>query len=284
MSKVIGCIDIFNHAAETVCDYAAWSSLKMDSAPLVLLHVIEKNAKVADANLSGSIGLGTRENLLDELAKLDEQKAKIQKEQGRLMLKEAEQRAISDGVTAPELLQLHGGLLESLSDLEDEMRLLVMGREGGLASSVSHIGSHLESVIRTLHKPILVTVGDFKKPSSFVLAYDASPTAKKIVERVANSPLLVGLDCTLLNVGAETSVQQEQLAEAASILESKGFKVSKEIRSGEVDEVISKVITDKNIDLLVMGAYGHSRIRQFIVGSVTAKLLLKSPVPVLLLR
>ncbi|MBU2284983.1 MAG: universal stress protein, partial [Gammaproteobacteria bacterium] len=37
-------------------------------------------------------------------------------------------------------------------------------------------------------------------------------------------------------------------------------------------------------DLLVMGAYGHSRIRQLIVGSTTTALLRTSPVPVLVLR
>jgi nucleotide-binding universal stress UspA family protein len=34
----------------------------------------------------------------------------------------------------------------------------------------------------------------------------------------------------------------------------------------------------------VMGAYGHSRIRQFIVGSTTTTLLRSSDVPVLILR
>ena len=36
--------------------------------------------------------------------------------------------------------------------------------------------------------------------------------------------------------------------------------------------------------LLVMGAYGHSRIRQLIVGSTTTTLLRVSELPVLILR
>jgi nucleotide-binding universal stress UspA family protein len=36
--------------------------------------------------------------------------------------------------------------------------------------------------------------------------------------------------------------------------------------------------------LLAMGAYGHSRIRQLIVGSTTTTLLRTSAVPVLILR
>ena len=37
-------------------------------------------------------------------------------------------------------------------------------------------------------------------------------------------------------------------------------------------------------DLLVVGAYGHSRIREMILGSTTTQLIAKSQIPVLLLR
>ncbi|HAG96646.1 MAG TPA: universal stress protein UspA, partial [Gammaproteobacteria bacterium] len=39
-----------------------------------------------------------------------------------------------------------------------------------------------------------------------------------------------------------------------------------------------------NIELKVMGAYGHSRIREFILGSNTTRMLASSTVPVLILR
>jgi hypothetical protein len=35
------------------------------------------------------------------------------------------------------------------------------------------------------------------------------------------------------------------------------------------------------IDVLVMGAYGHSRWREFILGSATKSLLAKPPLPIL---
>jgi len=39
-----------------------------------------------------------------------------------------------------------------------------------------------------------------------------------------------------------------------------------------------------SIDLLVMGVYGHSRIRQFLVGSTTTQMLRTTTSPLLLLR
>ncbi|MFN3882329.1 MAG: universal stress protein [Nitrincola lacisaponensis] len=283
MNKVIACIDTFNHTAETVCDFAAWSSQRLQ-APLLLLHVLEKSDQPAKTNLSGTIGLGTQEQLLDELSQLDEQRARLLKEQGRVMLKEAWKRATEDGIADAETLQLHGDLIETIAELEQDIRLLVMGREGSHEHSTAQIGSHLESVIRTLHRPILITVADFKSPERFMIAYDGSETAKKAIQMVASSPLLQGIPCTLLTVGPDTNNLHEQLKEAAVTLEKAGFNVTPVLRAGEVDKVINQCVEVFGIDLLVMGAYGHSRIRQFLVGSTTTRLLQHSRIPVLLLR
>ena len=40
----------------------------------------------------------------------------------------------------------------------------------------------------------------------------------------------------------------------------------------------------QRIDLLAMGAYGHSRVRQFIVGSTTSSMVRTCLIPVMLFR
>jgi len=53
-------------------------------------------------------------------------------------------------------------MVESLLDLQDETRLLVIGRQGeDSGDAIQHIGSQLENVIRTMQRPILVAPGDF---------------------------------------------------------------------------------------------------------------------------
>lgn len=47
-------------------------------------------------------------------------------------------------------------------------------------------------------------------------------------------------------------------------------------------EALLQEISDQHADLLVMGAYGHSRLRQFVIGGVTRRLLAEAPVPVLM--
>lgn len=46
-------------------------------------------------------------------------------------------------------------------------------------------------------------------------------------------------------------------------------------------EVLESYVLSYPIDLLVMGAYGHSRLREFILGGATKHLLSKPPVPIL---
>ena len=47
----------------TVCDYAVWASARLE-APLEFLHVLDKSEYPTESNLSGTIGLGSREALL----------------------------------------------------------------------------------------------------------------------------------------------------------------------------------------------------------------------------
>ena len=49
-----------------------------------------------------------------------------------------------------------------------------------------------------------------------------------------------------------------------------------------VGDVLDFYITSRNADLLVMGAYGHSRIRDFILGGATKSMIARPPLPILL--
>ncbi len=283
MTHVMACIDGSPQAA-AVCDCSAWASKRLD-APLTLLHVLDRQQYPVSGDLSGIIGLGSREFLLQELATLDEKRAKLALEEGRMMLDSARQRAISAGVAQPECRQRHGDLVESLRDLQDETRLLVIGRQGeDSGDAIQHIGSQLEIVIRTMQRPILVAPADFSAPQSVMLAFDGSATSRKGVEMLAGSPLFKGMPIHLVMVAADTADNQAQLENARGVLTAAGFNVEIAIRAGEVEPTLHAYQAEHGIDLLVMGAYGHSRIRQFFVGSTTTNMIRTTSTPLLLLR
>ncbi len=49
-----------------------------------------------------------------------------------------------------------------------------------------------------------------------------------------------------------------------------------------MDEALLSRAADSGADLMVMGGYGHSRLREFVLGGVTRSILHSMTVPVLM--
>lgn len=283
MTNIIACID-GSGLSEYVTTASVWAAKQM-GCPLTLLHSLEKETVRTDEDLSGSIGLGSREHLLDELVALDAQRAKLALEHGKVILENARAYAQKAGATLVEEIQRHGDLVDALIDLDDETRLIVIGRLGVNHTMDAHtVGSHIERVARTLHKPILISVGQFKAPKNFMIAYDGREAADNAIARIAQSPLLIGLPCHLVMAGEDTPARRVKLEEAQAMLEEEGFEVTASILSGKIYPVLTQYREDNNIELMAMGAYAHSKVRQFFVGSNTTKMIIESDIPLLILR
>lgn len=284
MTNVIACID-GSKATLAVCDASGWAAQRLD-APVTLLHVLDKSAYPIESNLSGNIGLGTREHLLNEMVELEARRGKLALEQGKYMLQDARNRVVQSQTNVViETLQRHGDLVETLLEQESHARLVVMGRQGEQHQDQTQaIGSHLENVVRTLKQPILVVMAEFTAPKRFMIAYDGSVTARKALVRVVSSPLLKGLECHLVMVSDEQSQATAELALVAESLIAADFNVVTAVCQGEVQAALEVYQVTHQIDLMVMGAYGHSRIREFFVGSNTTRMISKSHIPLLLLR
>lgn len=281
--RVLAAIDGSQYS-ESVCDYAAWAA-KALGAPLSFIHVLDNHPQVAEPDLTGNLGLGTREHLLEKLSDIEEQRAKVARERGRLILDEAKVRAKEAGIPDPLCLQRNGPLVETLVENEKEVRLLVLGKRGETALQASgHIGSSLERVVREMHRPVLMVSKQFTPPSNVMMAFDGSKTARKGVEMLAKSPLFAGATCHVVIVGAETAENRSQLHWALEILQVAGHEAKGAIRAGEVEETLRAYKQEQGINLLVMGAYGHSRIRHLLLGSTTTAMLRNAHLPVLILR
>ena len=91
MTKILALIDGSAYA-QSVCDLAAWAANRT-SVEVELLHVLgRREAAGAPADLSGSLDADERDELLKELASLDEQKAKLSLRRGRILLDDAKAR------------------------------------------------------------------------------------------------------------------------------------------------------------------------------------------------
>ena len=63
-----------------------------------------------------------------------------------------------------------------------------------------------------------------------------------------------------------------------------GIEAETRIVPGQPEEALGKLVDEEGFDMLVMGAYGHSRIRSLVIGSTTTEMIRSCKVPVLLLR
>jgi nucleotide-binding universal stress UspA family protein len=87
-----------------------------------------------------------------------------------------------------------------------------------------------------------------------------------------------------VTVGPVSTEKAQQIGQACHSLAAAGFEVTTATVEGEVQEALGAYHREQDIDLMVMGAWGHSRIRQFFVGSNTTRMLSHSDITLLLLR
>lgn len=279
MNKVLVCLDGSN-LSKAVCDYGIDIAKKLN-LPLVLLNVIEHSHISKKVNLSGNIGLGSKDDLLDELANEEMNESKQLIAKGKAVLKEMEDYVKSQNLTNYTTLQKHGTLYETLDELSSDLRIAIIGLKG---ESSSNIGSHIEELLRTLNIPILLVNSEFKPIKSILMAYDGSLYAKKSIDIAVKNPIFPNTKRYIVNVNSDKNDSNRVLNEASLIF--KNANIDSEILSlsGDKLEAILNYQQSINADIIAMGAYSHNRFRSAIFGSFTTKMLLNSQVPLLLFR
>ena len=114
---------------------------------------------------------------------------------------------------------------------------------------------------------------DFSRPASRAVA-DALPILQK-AKRV-----------TVITITNDKVIDTSRSgAELAKHLARHDVQVVLETVDAEgraVGDVLRSCVASRNADLLVMGAYGHSRVRDFILGGATRSMIAQPPLPILL--
>ncbi|WP_353642991.1 universal stress protein [Mesorhizobium sp. WSM2239] len=284
MQKLIALVDGSVYS-RSVCDHAAWIA-KRTGSPIEILHVLgRRETASAPTDLSGSIALGARSTLLAELSALDEQRAKLAQKRGRAILEDAKAAIEASGVTDVATKLRLGDIVETIAEIEADADMVVIGKRGeGADFAKLHLGSNLERIARSSRRPVFVASRAFRPIKNFLIAFDGGASSMKAVDYVARSRLFEGLSCRLLMVGQNTPESQKRLQDADSILQAGGYSAKADIVPGQSDAVIARTVETEGIDLLVMGAYGHSRIRSLVIGSTTTEMIRSCKVPVMLFR
>ena len=281
--KIIALVDGSVYAA-SVCDHAAWIAGRTD-APVELIHVLGRREVPETKDHSGTIKLGARTALLEELAELDAQRAKLISHRGRAILDDARAILEKDGVTDVSTRLRHGDMVEAVAEVEADARVILIGKRGEAADfAKGHLGSNLERIVRAAHRPVFVAARAFRPIETVLVAYDGGRSAMKAVDHIARSPFFANLAVTVVTVGADAPDVRKGLEDARAVLAAAGIRAGTRIVPGQPEVELGKMVDQDGFGMLVMGAYGHSRIRSLVIGSTTTEMMRSCKVPVLLLR
>ncbi|WP_372845364.1 universal stress protein [Psychrobacter sp.] len=281
---VLACID-GSAVTESVCDYAAWYAKRLNIS-VGLLHVSDVAASIR-RDLSGAIGINSRQFLLDELSQLDEQRAKVVNSYSNALVQDAKSHINSrfDDIDVY-IYQRHGKLLPAIEHFKAHNRAIVMGRRGeDHQNSRINIGSQIETVARASNVPVLICSERFKEPCSYMIAFDASKTAIKAITMLSESSLLKGMQGHIVMIGNDNETAKKSLANAYAQMTSAGFLVeTHHLQQLDAVNGLLAFQMEHAIDIIVVGAYGSSKLQHLFLGSTTTEIIASTLSPVILVR
>lgn len=287
MSKnqhILACID-GSAVTESVCSYAAWYAKSLDM-PVGLLHVVDIPAS-SRRDLSGTIGIDSRQYILEELSTLDEQRARVVNSYSNALVQDAKSHieAQFSGIDTL-IFRRRGKLLPAIEHFGDQNRAIVMGRRGeDHKNNRINIGSQIETVARAVTAPILICSEPYHQPRSYMIAFDASKTATKAVQMVSKSPLLKGMHGHIVMIGNHNDAAKQSLSAAVEQLRASGANVqAHHLPESDAVNGLLSFQYENDIDILVVGAYGQSKWRQLFLGSTTTEIIASTLTPVILVR
>ena len=278
VKSILVALDGSQHA-ESALEHGLWLARRL-RARLIGLHVLDivsiEGSFLHD--VSGSLGF---EPYLDFSSKMRE----ALQERGNVLLDAFRAKCDQAGVTNDTALPM-GIVANEICDQARIADLVIVGRRGvNEQFSTGLLGSTTESVTRKSPKPVLVTPLGWKETTRPLLAYDGSQRASAALHAAAELTSSLGLPLTVVHVAKEGGGEGDRaLAEAQRYLQSYEIPVTVRPLTGPPHQRIVDVLRDGGYDLLFIGAYGHSRIIEMVLGSTTEYVLRNSSAAVFLSR
>lgn len=146
----------------------------------------------------------------------------------------------------------------------------------------------IEAALFDSGRPVFVIPYIHDKPAKFDTALICWDGSRQAARAIADAlPFLrKAKRIQIITVAEENKITEDfPGAEISQHLSRHGLKVqTKRIDVEDIDiaNAILSHATDIDADFIVMGAYGHTRLREFIFGGVTAQVLATMTVPVLM--
>ena len=177
---------------------------------------------------------------------------------------------------------------EAISQTAVAHDIVIVSRTGynRIASTQETVDAWIAPVVRSSVRPVLVAGTEFKEGNdirNILVAYDGSAHSSRALLAAAELAARPGVQCSLVTVAQSDDLGREVLDPAGAFLSHHGVAAKKQvIINARPADVICDLAASGGFDIVVIGAYGHSPMRELLFGSTTERILSHCAVNVIL--
>jgi len=264
--------------SKTALRYALYCA-GLFQAEITGLHVIDIRALEGPflSDISGSLGFSPYQNYLPKFQEILEHRAD-------LILEELRDQCAADGIT-PKLKKQTGIIANIIAEEAKKVDMVVIAQRGEHEKwSSGLMGSTTESVVRKSPRPVLVTPNAFRTFTRVLIAYDGGIESNKALKTACELFRDPGFSLSAVYVTSDDERANELHAEIEEFSRPYGMSIPCARLDGYPGKAILSYAAEHASDLIIMGAFSHTRIHDLILGGTTAYLMRRAEIPILLNR
>ncbi len=265
--------------SDTVLQYAIYFSKKLN-APVRVLNVID--IRLTDLGISPASDSFVP---LIPSAEFQTESRKILEEKSKRIISKASHILEGEGVSYEVNSEL-GLPVDEICNYAMQNDLVIMGTRGEYEKwNEKFIGATVESVSRQISKPLLLVDKKFHKFERILIGYDGSVHANKALQISAFLAKTFDLSMQVMAVFDSEENRKAVLEEAEKYLTPYDINFQLRHETGHAADAIIAAGKDSPVSpLTVIGSYGHSRLKEAIIGSTTVEVMRNAAKPVLITK
>ncbi|HBA83127.1 MAG TPA: hypothetical protein DCZ95_03440 [Verrucomicrobia bacterium] len=279
IKSILVCTDGSAHGT-AACDFGIHLTQKLQGQ-LSSLHVLDSRMLEGPlmSDISGWVGAQPFGHQLEQFRNLLQQR-------GESIVQAAGERAAAAGVAMTTQMKM-GHPVHVILEEEAHTELIILGQKGEHADFIGDMmGSTVENVVRSSIKPCLVTPAEFKPFTKILAAFDGSGHASRALHEAIEMSLGLSIPLSILTVAEDKDFDKANqiTKDGLKLAQAHNCPATHLVAKGPPYAAILEIAEKHRFDLVVTGAYGHSRIREMILGSTTTQLIRDAEIPIMLVR
>jgi nucleotide-binding universal stress UspA family protein len=243
------------------------------------IHVINSKVLLSHYYVDASLALGYTGNMRDMVPVED-----ALKKTGSQILEKFLKKCEGEGID-PKVLMIKGVVDDTIVQEGKNHDLIVISRTGEHAHFIKGLmGSTTEPVLHRSETTVLVTPEIFEEIKQPFVAFDGSRAAVKALGFACRFCKRLDLPLAILIVEDKVDKGKELVQQAQSVCTESRIEPEVVAIPGYPEDEILKFTRIGKMDLAFLGSHGHSRLREFIIGSTTLFVTRNTEIAVFVIR